>query len=87
MIEIYQYAYFAIYSSASHSSEELQKDDFSDVASILLVENQKQTRLMNGPLMSVLKRNNENRDVLTLADLLDRSINSVNSSWERFQVA
>ena len=41
---------------------------------------------MNGPLMAVLKRSDDNRDLLTLAELVDRPINTVNSSWERFQV-
>ena len=69
-----------------HSSDELVKDDFSDVATILLSENSKQSRLMNGPLMKVLKRNNEEHDLLTLADLVDRPLKTVNRSWERFQV-
>ena len=75
-----------IFSSASHSSEELRKDDFSDVASILLAENVKQHHLMSGPLMAVLKRNKANAEPLTLSDLIDRPISNVNTSWERFQV-
>ena len=77
---------FYIFSSASHSSEELRKDDFSDVASILLAENVKQHHLMSGPLMAVLKRNKANAEPLTLSDLIDRPISNVNTSWERFQV-
>ena len=75
-----------IFSSASHSSEELRKDDFSDVASILLAENVKQHHLMNGPLMAVLKRNKANAEPLTLSDLIDKPISNLNTSWERFQV-
>ena len=68
------------------SSDELSKDDFSDVATILLSENSKQNHLMNGPLMTVLKRGNDNHDILTLSDLVDKPLESVNRSWERFQV-
>ena len=68
------------------SSDELNKDDFSDVATILLSERSKQNHQMNGPLMKVLKRGNDNHDVLTLSDLLDKPLESVNRSWERFQV-
>ena len=41
---------------------------------------------MNGPLMAVLRRTIEHRVPITIADLIDRPITSVNTSWEKFQV-
>ena len=76
-----------VFSSVGHSSDELNKDDFSDVATLLLSENSKQNHLMNGPLMKVLKRGNDDHELLRLSDLVDRPLESVNRSWERFQVS
>ena len=42
---------------------------------------------MNGPLMKVLKRGNDDHELLRLSDLVDRPLESVNRSWERFQVS
>ena len=49
-------------------------------------ENIKQHRLMNGPLMKVLQRDKDDHELLILADLVDRPLETVNRSWERFQV-
>ena len=57
------------------------------MATLLLSENSKQNHLMNGPLMKVLKRGNDDHELLRLSDLVDRPLESVNRSWERFQVS